>query len=296
MNRQMEPDLREALAALAGSEFIKAEFRPSGTGCINETWEARGGGQSLFFKMGPLSAYSMYQQERLGLDELRRCEAIRVPAVIGVLQLDTAAVLVLEFVSLHSPRPDNDERVGNALAALHHIEGKHFGLSHDNYIGRTPQINTPDTDWWRFWCECRMTPQLRLAGLKGMRRQLLEKLETLIEHIPAAFGDHRPKPVLLHGDLWSGNLAVDSTGKPVLFDPAVYYGDRETDIAMSKMFGAMRPAAYSAYHAHHPELPGAEHRRQLYDLYHWLNHFNLFGVTYLGQVENTVDDLLSGAN
>ena len=296
MNRQMEHNLREGLVTLAGSDFASAEFRPSGTGCINETWEARGSGQSLFLKLGPVSAQSMYRQEWLGLEELRRCEAIRVPAVVGVLQLEMAAVLVLEFIPLHSPRPDNDVNVGNALAALHGIEGKPFGLSYDNYIGRTPQINTPHADWWQFWCDCRMVPQWRLAALKGMRRQLLDKLETLIERIPAAFGDHQPEPVLLHGDLWSGNLAVDSTGKPVLFDPAVYYGDRETDIAMSKMFGAMRPAVYSTYHARHPVLPGAERRRQLYDLYHWLNHFNLFGVTYLGQVENTVDDLLSGAN
>ena len=298
MKAEWQPSLRDFLVDLLGSEYARVQFRPSGTGCINDTWEAHAPGvASLFLKTGPASALAMYDCEVRGLEALRQCEAIRVPQVLanpvpGTAMPESTAVLVLEFIHLRSPTAADDAAIADGLAQLHAMPGSAFGFDGDNFIGRTPQVNQYQHDWWTFWCECRLRPQWRLAQLKGMRSALLERLETLIERIPAVFAEHQPQPVLLHGDLWSGNLALDENGRLCLFDPAVYFGDRETDIAMTRMFGALRPGVYARYHAVHPEQNGADTRRVLYDLYHWLNHFNLFGVTYLGQAENSVDTLL----
>ena len=294
MKREWQAQLQEQLVVELGSGYANSTVRPSGTGCINDTWEiAARGCDSLFMKTGPATALAMYEQECAGLDALRQCEAIRVPRVYFRALVGDQAVLVMEFIALSTPCAQHDHAIADALSALHQMPGPQFGFAADNFIGRTPQINQWQDDWWMFWCECRMRPQWRLAQLRGMRPALVEKLAQLIERIPMAFGQHRPRPVLLHGDLWSGNLAVDETGIPCLFDPAVYYGDAETDIAMTKMFGALRPAVYQRYAVQHPDQPDADRRRVLYDLYHWLNHFNLFGVTYLGQVENSVDQLLA---
>jgi len=303
MKASWQPSLRDFLVDLLGSDYARVQFRPSGTGCINDTWEAYGSGlQSLFLKTGPVSAHAMYECEVRGLEALRQCESIRVPQVLanpvlanpvsGSPEQASTAVLVLEFIRLRSPSAADDVAIADGLAQLHALPGSAFGFDGDNFIGRTPQVNQYRDDWWTFWCECRLRPQWRLAQLKGMRSALLDRLEALIERIPAFFGEHQPQPVLLHGDLWSGNLALDENDRLCLFDPAVYYGDRETDIAMTRMFGALRPGVYARYHAVHPESKGADTRRVLYDLYHWLNHFNLFGVTYLGQAENSVETLL----
>lgn len=298
MKTDWQPTLRDFLVSLLGSDYARVQFRPSGTGCINDTWEAYGSGlQSLFLKTGPASAHAMYGCEARGLEVLRQCESIRVPRVLanpvpGSVCPENMAVLVLEFIRLRSPAATDDSVIADGLAHLHAIPGTAFGFDSDNFIGRTPQVNRYHDDGWAFWCECRMRPQWRLAQLKGMRRALLDRLEALIERIPAIFGEHQPQPVLLHGDLWSGNLALDENGRLCLFDPAVYFGDRETDIAMTRMFGGLRPGVYARYHTVHPEQRGADIRRALYDLYHWLNHFNLFGVIYLGQVENSIDALL----
>lgn len=295
MKQNWQASLRDVLADSLGSGYRDARLRPSGTGCINETWEVFGSGiESLFIKSGPASAIDMYQREEQGLAALRQCETVRVPKVMGCHVLEDAAVLVLEFIQLRSPAAADDIAIADGLAQLHGITGPAFGFAHDNFIGRSPQVNEYHSEWWTFWCECRLRPQWRLAQLKGMRPALLARLECLIEKVPAHFGAHRPRPALLHGDLWSGNLAMDEQGRLCLFDPAVYYGDAETDIAMSRMFGALRPDVYARYHQQHAEQEGAAARRILYDLYHWLNHFNLFGVTYLGQAENNIDALLHG--
>lgn len=298
MNRALQAALQHRLAEALGSAYASAQFEPSGTGCINETWAARAPGvEPVFIKLGGAEALAMYEQEALGLDTLRRCESIRVPGVHFYDRIESddgavAAVLVLAFIALTSPRAQYDAPVGEALAFLHDIQGPAFGFQADNFIGRTPQINAWREDWWDFWCQNRLQPQLRLAQLRGMRTSLLDRLQRLIDLVPTRFAAHRPQTSLLHGDLWSGNLAVDEQGRPVLFDPAVYFGDAETDLAMLKMFGGVRPGVFAAYHQRRPESPQSQQRRNLYDLYHWLNHFNLFGVGYLGQVENTLDHLL----
>lgn len=283
------------LSASFGEQYRRARLRPSGAGCINATFEVYGDQlESLFLKIGAADHLPMYQQEIQGLDLLRQCDAIRVPQAYGAASLEqsSVALLVMEFIELSPVRGAAEARFGAALARLHSVRGQSFGLEHDNYIGRSHQINGWMSDWWAFYAEKRLLPQRKLAQLKGMRRGLLIHLDQLLTRFPECLQGYSPKPALLHGDLWSGNMAVDASGMPTLFDPAVYYGDAETDLAMTRMFGAPGQAFYDAYHSVLPLEAGHELRRLLYDLYHWLNHFNLFGVGYLGQVETTLDTLL----
>lgn len=289
----------EYLSQLLGSDFRRAGVRPSGAGCINETYEIYGQGiDSVFVKVGSANQLDMYEKEARGLELLRQCEAIRVPTVYGSAVLDKSAILALEFIALSPVRSAQEARFGAALAQLHSIRGQGFGLGYNNYIGRTHQINDwaahdRTAQWWPFYVERRLLPQCKLAQMKGMRAELIRQLERLMERIPERLLDHAPQPVLVHGDLWSGNMAVDQSGMPTLFDPAVYFGDAETDLAMIRMFGSPGAGFFAAYHSILPQKEGHELRRNLYDLYHWLNHFNLFGVGYLGQVEVTLDTLIN---
>jgi len=286
-------ELLDWLSDLLGTDYRTAQARPSGAGCINETYEIYSQQlDSVFVKVGPVGQLDMYEKEALGLQLLDQCPAIRVPAVLGAARLQHCSVLAMEFIALAAIKARHEAHFGEALAQLHSMQGKAYGLEHNNYIGRSHQINGWHTDWWVFYAERRLLPQRKLAQAKGMRRALLQDLDRLLGLLPHTLGWYQPPAVLLHGDLWSGNMAVDPSGTPTLFDPAVYYGDAETDLAMSRMFGAPGAAFYEAYHTVLPLRDGHSLRRNLYDLYHWLNHFNLFGVGYLGQVEHTLAALL----
>ena len=164
------------------------------------------------------------------------------------------------------------------LATLHRKTGPRFGWHRDNFIGATPQINTWRDDWATFFLECRIQPQLALARKSGFPIQVSLHL----------LNDHKPEPSLLHGDLWSGNAGFIDEG-PVLFDPAVYYGDRETDLAMTELFGGFPAQFYDAYNEAFPLPAGYETRKHFYNLYHLLNHLNIFGAGYLAQVQRTLD-------
>jgi fructosamine-3-kinase len=178
------------------------------------------------------------------------------------------------------------------LAALHRIEGNRFGWWRGNHIGATPQPNDPSPDWPDFWRQRRLGFQLDLAARQGHRGRLQGLGERLLERLPALL-DHRPRPSLLHGDLWGGNLAYDPDGRPVVFDPAVYHGDREADLAMTELFGGFPSRFYAAYQAAWPLDPAYRVRKVLYNLYHVLNHLNLFGGGYLTQAEGMMQRLLA---
>jgi fructosamine-3-kinase len=162
------------------------------------------------------------------------------------------------------------------LAKLHRVTGPRFGWHRDNHIGLSPQQNSWCDDWATFFWERRIRPQAERAGLQIKRTKLLE--------------NHKPQPSLLHGDLWSGNVGFTAEG-PVIFDPAVYYGDREADLAMTELFGGFPDEFYRAYDEAFPLEEGYEQRKHLYNLYHLLNHLNIFGEGYRGQVETTLGRL-----
>ena len=285
--------ISDELADHLGSHYKRAKWQRSGVGCINETWKVYGEGlQALFVKLGSPDAEDMYLRERDGLKLLEQAERFRVPEVVVLIKNEHCACLVLEFLELNSLRePRSETAFGEALAELHSITGNQFGLDHDNYIGKTCQVNGYRDDWWQFFCEKRLKTQWSMAADNNMRAALLQRIDTVIGAIPKYFSGHNPQPSLLHGDLWTGNTAVDASGQPVIYDPAVYFGDSETDIAMSKMFQPLGSRVYDAYFGCRPAVAGIEIRQHVYDLYHWLNHFNLFGVNYLGQVEFAVDQL-----
>jgi fructosamine-3-kinase len=190
------------------------------------------------------------------------------------------AFLVLERLTLDGP---HDWRgLAAMLAQVHRCEGDRYGWHRDNYIGPTPQANGACDDWVRFWRERRLVPQLELAARRGFSVDcgfLLDGLEALL--------GHRPAPSLLHGDLWSGNAGFDR-GEPVIYDPAVYYGDREADLAMTELFGGFPGEFYAAYEEALALPEEYARRKHVYNLYHLLNHLNLFGGGYLGQVQSTL--------
>src|SRR6267142_2455054 len=181
------------------------------------------------------------------------------------------------------------------LAALHAVTAPRFGWVRDNTIGRTPQANAASDDWAEFFRERRLRPQLELTKAHGVAELLATPGERRRESVHGLLAGHRPAASLLHGDLWGGNWLASASGEPVLIDPAVYYGDRETDLAMTRLFGGFGERFYQAYQAAAPLAPAAQARCELYNLYHVLNHANLFGGGYAGQARDMIEHLLAPA-
>ena len=228
----------------------------------------------------------MFEAEAEGLAELALPGVIRVPRVYDVGENDTGAYLLMEWLDLGSATPAVSTDLGNKLAVLHRVTGDRHGWSRDNAIGLTPQHNRPSDNWAEFFGENRLAYQLELAASKGFSGELRSELQSLgseiLRNLHDILRDHNPDPSFLHGDLWSGNWSC-CDGEPVIFDPAVYYGDRETDLAMTRLFGGFDHHFYEAYEASWPLADGHERRLPLYQLYHVLNHVNLFGGGYVNQ-------------
>ena len=205
------------------------------------------------------------------------------------------AFLALEWIEFGSASTRSEALLGEGLAAQHRVPAPRFGWHRDNTIGSTPQRNDPDHDWVRFYADHRLGYQLELAAGNGYEGRLTERGALLRERTGVFFERYRPVPSLLHGDLWGGNWAADEAGTPVVFDPAVYFGDREADLAMTRLFGGFGRAFYDAYESAWPLAAGATLRFDLYNLYHVLNHLNLFGGGYRAQAEALIDRLLAEA-
>jgi fructosamine-3-kinase len=263
-------------------------------GCIGDShrWSSSHG--TLFVKLAPAAQLPMLEGEAFGLDELARADAVRVPGVRAVGATDDDAYLALEWLELRAPSPATEAELGRRLARQHRVTAAQFGWHRSNHIGATPQVNVPCTDWAVFFREQRLRPQLDLAARNGHGADLQRAGGRLLGRIDALLAGHRPPPALLHGDLWDGNRAATADG-PVIFDPAVYYGDREADLAMTRLFGGFGPAFHAAYDASWPPEPGAAARATLYNLYHVLNHLNLFGGHYREEATSMIDALLAPA-
>ena len=281
----------EAIATATGQPFTTRHRAPVGGGSINAAYRLEGDDSAWFVKVNRADALDMFQAEAEGLEEMTAAGAIRVPRPLTRGEAAGRSYLVMEWLTLHG-RGDG-AALGEQLAGLHRYTAERHGWHRENTIGSTPQVNTPDTDWVRFYRDRRLRFQLQLAADNGYGGRLQAEGERLCEHLAAFFTDYTPAPSLLHGDLWSGNIAFDDSRNPVLYDPAVYYGDRESDLAMSELFGRMPRAAYDAYEAAWPLDVGYGVRRDLYQLYHVLNHLNLFGGMYAGQAEDMIRRLLA---
>lgn len=248
--------------------------------------------RSIFLKYGPATELLRLQAEAAGLEELRSTQTVRVPQVLGIGQAGDIALLVLEWLNLRSPTDASDAMLGEQLARLHGTTRSKFGWSRNNFIGATPQPNVWSDDWLHFWRTHRLGVQLDLAERRGANAKFIERATLLSALMDTFFTASRPLASLLHGDLWSGNRAANEHTQPVIFDPAVYYGDRCADLAMTRLFGGFGTEFYAAYQAASPLNEPELARMDLYNLYHVLNHYNIFGGRYLSQATALVEKLL----
>ncbi len=295
--------LPAALAALLAEE-LKAELtavRPVGGGDISQTVRVEAGGRAWLVKWHsrppkPQPGWlELFEAEAAGLALLASAQVVRVPSVIahGAAQPGMPAYIVMEWIE-QRPRStvlfgqrSVGEVLGKQLAALHRAAAPAYGLDHGNYCGATPQDNRWLPTWIGFYGQRRLGFQMELAGRQGLLpAERRRRLERLIGQLDRWIDEGACRPSLLHGDLWSGNWLVDAAGQPVLIDPAVYYGEREAELAMCRLFGGFPADFYAAYDASWPPAPGRDERVPLYQLYHLLNHLNLFGESYGGQVDS----------
>jgi protein-ribulosamine 3-kinase len=289
------PGLAGALAAALGRRVAEAPAAAVHGGCINRCWRWETAGGPVFVKEAEAGRLAMLEAERDGLVELRAAEAARAPEPLAVGCAGPSAFLALEWVDFGAVTPATEERLGEQLAFQHRCRSGSYGLGRDNTIGSTPQPNGWSEDWVTFLRERRLGFQLDLAAGNNHGGRLQDRGRRLLEVLDVFFQTYRPAPSLLHGDLWGGNRGADADGNPVIYDPAVYYGDREADIAMTRLFGGFGPRFHSAYVAAWPLDQAAGTRRDLYNLYHVLNHLNLFGGSYRAQAESMIDRLLAAA-
>lgn len=273
-----------------GEGFTAPDVRGVGGGSINDAYVIEGDASRYFVKLNSASLIDMFAAEAEGLGEIKASNTIRVPAPICYDTVGNHAFIVLEYLDLGGRGAEAE--LGAQLAAMHRTTKDRYGWHRDNTIGSTEQVNDWMDDWVAFYRERRLGFQLRLAARNGIGGRVVSDGERLMEELAAFFTDYRPVASLLHGDLWGGNYATTSDGQPVIFDPAVYYGDREADIAMTELFGGFGPRFMSAYHEAWPLDPGYPVRKTLYNLYHILNHFNLFGGGYGGQAASKIARLL----
>lgn len=252
---------------------------------------------SFFIKFNQANRLNMFEAEAAGLQEIEKSQTIRVPHVIDSGVVEDQSYLILEHLSFASGNAGSAKQLGQQLAMMHEYTSTNFGWSRDNTIGSTVQINleqikTNSDCWVNFWREHRLGFQLKLAHENSAAQSLIKKGDKLLNKLEVLFVGYEPKASLLHGDLWSGNYAYLQDGAPVIFDPAVYYGDREVDIAMTELFGGYPTDFYESYNVVWPLDNGYQQRKTLYNLYHILNHYNLFGGGYVMQAENMLDKLV----
>lgn len=282
------PLLSEQITQQTNQPFILQSKSAIGSGCINQAYKISNGSKDYFVKKNSTQFADMFEVEALSLRELANSNSIKVPCPICYGSIGEQAYLVLEHLNLVGRA--NPIVQGRQLAAMHRVSHSQFGWHKNNTIGSTPQSNQPTNDWVSFWREQRLIPQFKLALHNGYQ---LDALEQLIECFDSLFEHYQPQASMLHGDLWGGNAAALADGTPVIFDPAFYYGDREADIAMTHLFGGFESNFYAAYNEAWPLHTGHQVRRTFYNLYHIINHLNLFGRGYLRQANSMAEQVLA---
>lgn len=292
-SKLMWTEICQQISQATGREFELSDRQSISGGCINQGFAITSQTKETYFiKLNRAGQLPMFEAEALGLQQMAAANAIRVPRPICHGTAGNSSYIVMEYLELGGRgKAESWHNMGQQLARLHRLalSNQGFGWPRNNTIGSTPQINDWTPNWSEFWIKHRIGYQLRLAQRKGGR---FEQGERLLERIPQLLSGHEPEPSLVHGDLWSGNGAILSDGTPVIFDPAAYYGDREVDLAMTELFGGFPPTFYQGYESTWPLAPGYAQRKTLYNLYHILNHFNLFGGGYDAQAQRMISELL----
>lgn len=282
-------DIADQISMATGEPFAASSHRSVGGGSINDAYILSGKTGKYFVKLNRADRVAMFEAEADGLGEMARSNSIRVPTPACFGTSGDNSFIAMEYLELG--RGDSSAALGQQLAQMHRTTRDRFGWHRHNTIGSTPQINSWTEGWIGFYGRHRLGYQLGLPGAQGYGSRLLAAGEELIANLPVFFSDYRPMPSLLHGDLWGGNYATATDGAPVIFDPAVYYGDREADIAMTELFGGFGSRFYDAYDHAWPLDPGYRVRKNLYNLYHVLNHLNLFGGGYGAQACSMMEQL-----
>lgn len=278
-----------AISQSTGQKFVGDRIQSKSGGCINQTAKISDGDRHYFVKTNQASLWEMFIAEAIALQQICDTHTIRVPKPICWGITEDTAYLVMENLELVT-KP-NWEVMGRNLAAMHRVNSdRGFGWERNNTIGSTPQINNWTEDWIKFWIEHRLGFQISLAKRKGWKCHVVEQEFYAI--IPQLFDGYQPQPSMVHGDLWSGNAAFVGD-EPVIFDPALYFGDREVDLAMTELFGGFPTQFYRAYQSAYPLDQGYQKRKNLYNLYHILNHFNLFGGSYGSQSNHMIINMLN---
>jgi len=298
---RVTPELRETLER-AVMDATRADWsllatEPVTGGCIHTALclegEDAGGKSKLFAKLAQRERAPMLAAEAEGLAALRAAGAVRVPAVVTQGDDGETAWLILEWLELAPLPAASGARLGTALAAQHRLPQAKFGWEKDNFIGASPQANGWSEDWLAFWRDKRVHAQLRMAMANRYPSKMIDRGERLLTDCEAFFRTHKPVASLLHGDLWGGNASALADGTPVVFDPAVYCGDREADVAMTELFGGFPKDFHSAYRAAWALDDGYAVRRDFYNLYHVLNHANLFAGGYVEQGARLIERLIA---
>jgi len=287
IDKNLRNELNIQLSDNIDSSFNIIGVKPIDGGDINQSYKISDMSRSYFLKINKCRYHDMFEAEREALIEINNKCVIKVPKVICAGVYKEHAYIIMEFIELSNVGSWND--CGRKLAMMHKSFGSRFGWHRDNTIGLTPQFNKLSKCWISFYNNQRLKYQFEIAEKSGLK---LKGADVLLKNIDNFFVEYDPKPSLLHGDLWSGNISFDRLGNPVLYDPALYYGDRECDIAMTELFGSFPIEFYDAYNKEWPLDIGYKRRKVLYQLYHVLNHYNMFRGSYGAQAENMISFLI----
>ncbi|MGF1487404.1 MAG: fructosamine kinase family protein [Prochloraceae cyanobacterium] len=272
-----------------GAKFTVDDYNSVSGGCINQGYRIKNKDRSYFVKLNRADRIEMFAAEALGLKQMLATNTIRVPKPICWGSKGNNSYIVMEWLEFASGDPKSWQEMGQKLAKMHRVKvSSKFGWEVNNTIGDTPQINTKIENWADFFAEHRIGYQIKLARRKGGNFS-----SEIVEVVRKKLADRQPQPSLVHGDLWSGNAAVTIKGEPVILDPATYWGDREVDIAMTEVFGGFPAAFYRGYSQEWELDPGYQQRKKIYNLYHILNHFNLFGGGYGSQASRMISQITS---
>ncbi len=285
----------EHIEQTTGRSFSIGQQQSMGGGSINDAFLLTGeNGQQYFVKTNRTGQKAMFEAEALGLQEIASSHTLKVPKSVCFGEDRTQSYIVLEYLDMAGQA--DQWLLGEQLAAMHQMTAERFGWEINNTIGATFQPNDWMANWLRFWSEQRLGFQLQLAAQNGYGGELQSLGEKLLIEMPALFTGREIKPSMLHGDLWGGNVAGLKDGTPVIFDPAFYYGDREADLAMTYVFGGFSPDFYASYQNAFPLDDGFAVRKTFYNIYHIINHLNLFGGGYHGQAIHMMEQVLAEIN
>lgn len=294
LSQRLYEDLKKLLAQQYNIPVNDLQFQSVGGGSINQTVKLTfSNTHTLFCKINSAATFPhLFLKERHGLEALRKTGTIKTPEVMAYAVLDSYQILLLEWIESRGKSASFFSRFGEQLAALHRITSDRFGWEEDNYMGSVPQQNKAYATWSDFFIQQRLKPLVEQCTSKNLLSSSDHELfEKLYQHIPQLFDDGE-KPALLHGDLWSGNYMCSSNGEPVLIDPAVYYGHRSMDIAMTMLFGGFDKSFYESYQYHFPLPANYKEQIEICNLYPLLIHLLLFGRGYLTSIQQTLRGFL----